>query len=121
MQRIACCGPQYDKPFHLSTDASNTETGAVLFQLGGDVELLDTYQTSKHFQHIEIIHFMSFSLSDSEARYSNPEREMLAVVRGLKECEHLRNSRFPVNVYTDHLSIIQSMNNLSEGGPCGQP
>lgn len=115
IQKVACCGPQYDKAFHLATDASNTATGAVLFHLGAGASPTEEYDAAKHFDGIEIVQFMSFKLTDGETRYSTPERETLAVVRALKETEWmLRESRFRIHVYTDHLSIIQTLTNLSE-------
>ena len=46
--------------------------------------------------------FLSFRLSDAETRYSNPERECLAVVKCLAEVRWMvMGSKFPVTIYSD--------------------
>ncbi|KRH94630.1 hypothetical protein M153_19200011303, partial [Pseudoloma neurophilia] len=56
--------PDYEKPFVLRTDASNTSLGAVLYQIGEDGE----------HQPIELA---SKKLTLTETRYGKSEKEML--------------------------------------------
>ena len=50
--------------------------------------------------------FLSFRLSDAETRYSNSEREALAVIRCLAEVKWMvMASEYPVFVYTDHSAL----------------
>jgi hypothetical protein len=69
--------------YHLAVDASKRATGGVLFQLH-DVPA-GTQASPEHRAAERIIMFMSFKLSDAESRYSNSEREALAVIRNLAE------------------------------------
>lgn len=62
-----------------------------------------------------MITFFSFKLTDTESRYSIPEKEMLAIVRAIKEVAWLlMDSPSPTHVYTGHLSITQTMSCLGE-------
>jgi len=104
--KIGCCGPQYDKQFHLAIDASKTGTGVVLFYLGNTAPE-EVYDAKKYFDEVEIVIFISFRLSDVEGRYSTLERETLAIVRAFVECAWmLRESRYPIRIYTDYLSVV---------------
>ena len=67
----------------VQVDASQRGVGAVLFQDNGPVE------------------FASKLLTETEMRYSNIEREMLAVLFGLEKFHYYVYER-PVVVYTDH-------------------
>ena len=50
--------------------------------------------------------FMSFSLSDTETRYTTTERECLAVLRCLEEVRHLVvGVKWPIMLYTDHSAL----------------
>lgn len=110
VQNNALSGVDYSLPFHLATDASDTGLGGVLFQLPDD----RPYST-KRFDEMRILIFFSFKLTDPETRYSMPEKEMLAIVKATKQIDWvLGDSPFPTRVYTDHLSIIQTMSNLGE-------
>lgn len=49
---------------------------------------------------------MSFRLNDAETRYTNPEREALAIVKGLAEVRWMVvASPFPIYVYTNHQAL----------------
>lgn len=97
-------GANRNLQYHLAADASGRATGAVLFQLY-DVDGTPE-ATQKHQKNIRIIMFMSFKLTDAETRYTNMERECLAVINGLNECRWLvMNSAFPVRIYTDCESL----------------
>jgi hypothetical protein len=73
----------HELQYHLAADASKRATGACLFQLPG--EPLDTVMTPQLKDKFKIVMFMSFRLSDAEIRYSNTERECLAIVNALTE------------------------------------
>jgi len=62
--------PDFDKPFILTTNASNVALGAVLSQgkMGAD----------------RPISFTSRTLNDTESNYATVEREMLAIIWGIK-------------------------------------
>lgn len=78
------------KPVTIQVDASQRGIGAVLLQANGPIE------------------YASKSLTDTETRYSNIEREMLAVVYGLERFHYYAYGR-SVTVETDHkpLEAIQ--------------
>lgn len=79
--------PDFNKPFILTTDASNLAIGAVLSQNFHDGE--------------RPITFISKTLSDTERNYATNEKEMLAIVWAL---QNLRNFIYghKVLIYTDH-------------------
>ena len=72
-----------DKDHIIQTDASKTGLGAVLLQEGQPVV------------------YASRTLTDTEQRYSNIERELLDVVFGLERLHHYTFDR-PITVQTDH-------------------
>ena len=72
---------------HLSTDASKTGVGGVLFQLLNCEP--GTKITIKNRSDRRIIMFISLRLADAETRYSTTEQETLAVLRCLKEVSWL--------------------------------
>lgn len=83
--------PDYDKPFILTTDASNIALGAVLSQgqIGSD----------------KPIAYASRTLSDSESRYSTIERELLAIIWAVKHFRpYLYGRKF--YIYTDHRPLV---------------
>ncbi|KHN95785.1 Ribonuclease H-like protein [Metarhizium album ARSEF 1941] len=113
IQTNATFGARPGTQFHMATDASDTGTGGVLFQLE-DTEP-GTPVTDANFSKTRIIMWMSHKLTDSEKRYTMPEKEMFAIVVGLKETQWLvGGSPFALKVYTDHKGIIDSMANLGE-------
>ncbi|KAF4963150.1 hypothetical protein FSARC_8815 [Fusarium sarcochroum] len=79
--RVADSGKQ----FHLATDASETGTGGVLLQ-PDDAEV-EREITESNFSKSHVIMWISERFNDAERRYTILEKEMAAVVRGLKECE----------------------------------
>lgn len=66
-------------PFPLAVDASQTAIGGVLFQLYSTPA--GTEATAKFGDQERINLFFSYRLADVETRYSNSERECMAVVR----------------------------------------
>jgi hypothetical protein len=105
--------------FHLACDASKRATGAVLFQLPGIPALTEAASSEEHRAKERMIMFMSFRLTDAESRYSNSEREALAIMRGLAEVRWLvMGSPWPVFVYTDHealKTLVVGVDNDSHG------
>ena len=77
--------PQYDKPWQVTTDASDYAVGAALTQEGKPVA------------------FMSKKLSPAEVNYPVHEREALAIVLALREWRVYLETRHVV-VFTDHYS-----------------
>lgn len=93
--------------YHLVVDASKTAIGGVLFQMK-DVPA-GTEASPKFLENERINMFLSFRLADAETRYSNSERECLAVVRCLAEIKWLIiGSKYSTMVYSDH-SALQAM------------
>jgi len=91
--------------YHLTTDASRTALGWVLFQI------LDaspgTRASSRNRPSQRIIMFLSKPFLPAETRYSTTEREALAVLRCLEDVRWLiLGSPFPTIVYTDHLALV---------------
>ena len=72
-----------DKDHIIQTDASKTGLGTVLLQEGQPVV------------------YASRTLTDTERRYSNIERELLGVVFGLERLHHYTFGK-PITVETDH-------------------
>ena len=64
--------PDYEKKFTLRTDASNTGVGAVLMQEDENMKLVPVSWASKKF-------------TERESRWHISEKEMFAVVFGLKK------------------------------------
>jgi len=83
--------PDFNKPFLLTTDASNVGISAILSQgpVGSD----------------KPIAFASRTLSNTERRYSTIEKELLAIVFGTKYFRpYLYGQKFAI--YTDHRPLI---------------
>ena len=79
--------PQFDKPFHVYTDASNYQLGAVIMQEGKPLA------------------FYSRKLTDTQKRYTTGEQELLSIVETLKEFKNILLGQ-KVIVHTDHMNII---------------
>jgi transposase InsO family protein len=88
--------PDYMKPFHLATDASNTGIGAVLFQPKSDNEYITPHN---------IVGFYSHKLTPSEYKYGAYRKELLAVVRSLVQFHHCLFGRADTVLITDHMPL----------------
>ena len=85
--------PDPNAPFAIATDASKYATGGVLMQE-------DTNGDWKPCA------FLSHSLNPAERNYDIYDRELLKVIRALKEWRHhLHGSPHPVKVLTDHKNL----------------
>lgn len=83
--------PDFEKPFELTTDASNYALGAVLSQ-------------EKH-----PIVFISRILNDTELNYATNEKEILAIVWALQKLRNYLYGIADLTIYTDHQSLIYSI------------
>lgn len=79
--------PNFDKPFELTTDASNYAIGAVLSQ-------------GKH-----PITFISRTLNQTEQNYATNEKELLVIVWALQKLRNLLYGIADLTIYTDHQSL----------------
>eukprot|EP00253_Pinus_taeda_P013845 PITA_13845 len=84
------CGPNWDLPFQISSDASDTAIGAVL----GQEEDKKPYA----------IYYISKNLSPAELNYTVTEKEFLVVIHAINKFRHYITG-YPVILYTDHSSI----------------
>jgi RNase H-like domain found in reverse transcriptase len=85
--------PNQSKPFQIKSDTSKVATGAVLTQLdlNGD----------RH-----PIAFLSKTFSETERKYKIYDRELLGIIRVLKEWRHyIQGSGHTMIVYSDHKNL----------------
>lgn len=88
-------GPNWELPFHIHTDASNSSIGAVLGQKEDNL-FYSIYYISKNFIGVEV-------------NYTVTEKEFLAVVYAInKFCHYITG--YKVFFHTDHLAILFLMN-----------
>ena len=78
--------PDFSKPFVIHTDASHTQLGAVISQDNKPIA------------------FYSRKLNDVQTRYTTTERELLSIVKTLKEFQNILLG-YPIVVYTDHKNL----------------
>ena len=83
-------GPNWDLPFQISSDASDTAIGAVL----GQEEDKKPYA----------IYYISKNLSPTELNYIFTEKEFLVVIHVVNKFRHYITG-YPVILYTDHSAI----------------
>jgi len=85
--------PDYEKPFIIEADASLFATGAVLLQEDANG---DEHPTG----------YLSNSLNPAERNYQVYDRELMAIIRALREWRHyVQGSSFHVEVRTDHANL----------------
>lgn len=103
----AMSGTEPNLQYHLAVDASKNAIGGVLFQVKNVPA--GTEAPLKFLDSQRIITFLSFRLTDAETRYTNSEKECLAVVCCLAEVKWLViGSGFSTMVYSDR-SALQDM------------
>ena len=78
--------PEFSKPFHLHTDASKTQRGAVISQ------------------NDKPIAFYLRKLNPAQTRYTTTERELLSIVETLKEFRNILLGQ-QIIVHTDHENL----------------
>jgi len=82
-----------DRQFCMETDALNYAYGAVLSQKQSD---------GRHHP----IGFMLKSMNPAERNYGIPDKEALAIVKGLQNWQHwLERTQLPVQILTDHKNL----------------
>ena len=79
--------PDFEKPFHIYTDASNYQLGAVIMQ--NDKPLA----------------FYSRKLNSAQKNYTTGEQELLSIVETLKEFRNILWGQ-EIIVHTDHINIV---------------
>lgn len=90
--------PDMQSPFFVSTDASSKAVGVVLFQKQGGAE--------------QPVAYASRVLKDSERKYSVIEKELLAIIFGLKRFRYYLLGR-KFTLYTDH-NPLQHISSLKD-------
>ena len=99
------CMTFYDdtKPLYLETDASGVGLGAAMLQTWeGTTYHKDTVPDNTI---LYLIAFANQSLTDTECRYSNIEREALGILQGLNKFHHYCFAR-DIHVITDHKPLV---------------
>jgi hypothetical protein len=87
--------PDYDAPFTLEVDASQYAIGAVLSQRNNKGRL-------------QPIGFFSKTLIPAERNYDVYDRELLALMKGLRHWQHLLlGAKHPTKVFTDHENLTK--------------
>jgi RNase H-like domain found in reverse transcriptase len=85
--------PNYDLPFTLEVDASQYTMGAILYQPNDKGRLCP-------------VGYHSHTLNPAERGYDVHDWELLAVMRGLCQWQHLLlSSPFTTTVITDHANL----------------
>ena len=96
--------PDYNKPFIIFTDSSDTSTGAVITQV----------DKNGFYRPLE---FGGRSLTEQEVRYSVTDRELLGVIFGIKRFHHyIDGTHF--TLYSDHTALVSLFNkreNINNG------
>jgi hypothetical protein len=98
--------PDYTRPFHIATDASNTGVGGVLFQPSVPGEYITAHN---------IVAICSKKLTDSQRRYAAYKKELWGVVYSLRQFHAYVWGRGDLVLITDHkpLTYIFSSTQLS--------
>ena len=81
--------PDFTKPFHLYTDASDRQLGATVVQDG------------------KPLGFYTRKLNAAQKNYTVGERELLGIVEGMKAFEGILRG-CELTVHTDHLNLLYS-------------
>jgi transposase InsO family protein len=85
--------PDQSKPFQIESDASKYASGAVLMQ--------DDLNGKTH-----PCAFYSQSFSPAERNYHVYERELLGIIRALREWrQYIQGAQFPVTIFSDHQNL----------------
>ena len=87
MTKAKLAFPDFSKPFHLYTDASNIQLGATLVQDG------------------KPLGFYTRKLNKAQQSYTVGEKELLGIVKGLKAFAGVIRGQ-DLTVHTDHLNLL---------------
>jgi hypothetical protein len=79
--------PDFNKPFHIHTDASHYQLGAVISQDNRPIA------------------FYSRKLQPAQVRYTTIERELLSIIKTLKEFCNILLAGQQIVVHTDHQNL----------------
>ena len=79
--------PDFNKPFHVYTDASDRQLGATVVQDG------------------KPLGFYTRKLNSAQMNYTTQERELLGIVEGMKAFEGVLFGQ-DITIHTDHLNIL---------------
>jgi RNase H-like domain found in reverse transcriptase len=96
--------PDQSKPFQIESDTSKVATGMVLTQLDSNGD--------RH-----PVAFLSKTFSETKKKYEIYDRELLGIIRVLKEWRHyIQGSGHTIIVYSDHKNLTyfrtaQKLNN----------
>ena len=85
--------PDHSRPFQIELDASKVATGAILIQLdlNGD----------RH-----PVAFLSQTFTDTEKQYEIYDRELLGIIRALKEWRHyIQGSGHTTVIFSNHKNL----------------
>ena len=93
-----------DKPVTLQVDASESGLGAALLQPNAKGEL-------------QPVAFSSCHLSETEQRYSQMEKECLAICQGLHKFDQWLYGKADITVHTDHKPLVPIMSNPLHKAP----
>jgi hypothetical protein len=86
--------PDQSEPFQIESDASKVATGAVLTQLDSNGD--------RH-----PVAFLSKTFSETERKYEIYDRELLGIIRALKEWRHyIQGLGHTTIVYSDHKNLM---------------
>ena len=98
--------PDYSRPFHIATDASNTGIGGVLYQ----PDTVDDNVTGDN-----IVAIVSKKLSHSQLNYSAYKKELFAIVYCLRKFHSYVWGRSDLVIVTDHRPLVYMLSspNLS--------
>jgi RNase H-like domain found in reverse transcriptase/Reverse transcriptase (RNA-dependent DNA polymerase)/Integrase zinc binding domain len=91
-RQVMLAFPDFSLPFHINTDASHHQLGAVISQNGKPIA------------------FYSRKLSPAQSRYTTTERELLSIVETLKEFRNILLGQ-KIIVYTDHKNLTYATYN----------
>src|SRR3569833_3086959 len=103
--------PDFSRPFHLATDASNTGIGGVLYQPG---------EQGDNITGTNIVAIHSKILSRSQRNYPAYKKELLAIVSCLRQFHSYIWGRSDLVIFTDHkpLTFMLSQTELSPALQC---
>jgi RNase H-like domain found in reverse transcriptase len=79
--------PDFNRPFEIHTDVSHYQLGAVISQEGKPIA------------------FYSRKLNPAQTRYMTTERELLSIVKTLKEYRNIHLGQ-QIEVFTDHKNLV---------------